>query len=60
MLELGLIGLIVLALNIYAIFQTMLSNASGLAKVLWTLLILLMPVLGFILWLIFGPRDARV
>ncbi len=59
MLELGFFGLLLLALNIYAIFQVMNSHASGLAKVLWTLLILLMPVLGFILWLIFGPRDQR-
>jgi len=59
MLELGFLGLLVLALNIYAIFQVMMSRASGLAKVLWTLLILIMPVLGFILWLIFGPRERR-
>lgn len=59
MLELGFFGLLLLALNIYAIFQVMNSRASGLGKVLWTLLILIMPVLGFILWLLFGPRDRR-
>jgi hypothetical protein len=59
MLELGFLGLLVLALDIYAIFQVMMSRASPLAKVLWTLLILLMPVLGFVIWLIFGPRAPR-
>jgi hypothetical protein len=27
--------------------------------VLWTVLVILLPVLGFILWLIFGPRTNR-
>jgi hypothetical protein len=38
------------------IFQ---SNASTDRKVLWTVLVILLPVLGFILWLIFGPRTNR-
>lgn len=59
MLEIGFFGLLVLALDIYAIFQVMNARASGTAKVLWTLLILIMPVLGFLLWLLFGPRDRR-
>ncbi len=58
-MEYGLLGLIVLALDIYAIFQVMTSRASGLAKVLWTLLILVLPVLGFIIWLLAGPRQNR-
>lgn len=59
MLEIGFFALVILAIDIYAIFQVMNSRASGLAKVLWTLLILLMPLLGLIIWAIFGPRDAR-
>lgn len=52
-----LIGLIVLVLDIYAIYQTLTSGASTLAKVVWTLAIILLPVLGFIAWLIAGPRG---
>jgi hypothetical protein len=26
--------------------------------VLWALIVILLPVIGFILWLIFGPRGA--
>jgi hypothetical protein len=33
------------------------SNASTGSKVLWTVLILLLPVLGLILWLLFGPKG---
>ncbi len=59
-MEYGLLGLIILALDIYAIYQTLTSAASTLAKVLWTLAIVILPVLGFIAWLIAGPRGGSV
>jgi hypothetical protein len=52
----GLLGLIILIANIYAIVKTIQSGASTGAKVLWIVLILLLPVLGLILWLLFGPK----
>ena len=57
-MEYGLFGLIVLVANIYAIIQVFTSAASTGAKVLWTLLILILPVVGFIVWLIAGPRGS--
>jgi hypothetical protein len=51
----GFLGLIWLALTIYAIVKIVGSTAGTGSKVLWILLILLLPVLGLILWLIFGP-----
>ncbi|PVA10645.1 hypothetical protein DC366_07090 [Pelagivirga sediminicola] len=57
-MEYGIFGLIVLVLDIYAIYQTLTSSASTLAKVIWTLVIFFLPVLGFIAWLIAGPRGA--
>jgi hypothetical protein len=60
MLELGgLGGLIVLALAIWAIVSIVGSSASTGAKVLWCLLVIVLPLLGFLLWLFFGPRSAR-
>lgn len=59
-MEYGLFGLLVLIADIYAIYQVFTSNASTLAKVLWTLAIVLLPVLGLIIWLIAGPRGAAV
>ena len=53
----SLIGLIILALDIWAIINVFKSGASTGAKVLWILLILLLPVLGLILWAIAGPRG---
>ncbi|SIT90326.1 Phospholipase_D-nuclease N-terminal [Yoonia rosea] len=54
----GLGGLIILALNIWAIISIIGSGASTGSKVLWTLLVLVLPVIGFIIWLIAGPRSA--
>ncbi|OAN73416.1 hypothetical protein A8B82_02625 [Sulfitobacter sp. EhC04] len=58
-MEYGLFGLIVLIADIYAIYQVLTSGVSTLAKIVWTIVILLLPVLGFIAWLIFGPRGNR-
>lgn len=53
----GILGLIVLALNIYAIVKIVGSGASAAAKVLWILVILFLPVVGLILWFLFGPSK---
>ena len=56
-MEYGLLGLLVLIADIYAIYQVLTSSASALAKIVWTILILALPVVGFIIWLIAGlPR----
>ena len=53
----GLLGLIVLVLDIWAIVKTLdSSNTTGI-KVFWVLLILMLPVLGFILWLLFSSKT---
>lgn len=58
-LELGLLGLILLGFVVYALFHIIGSYASPLAKTLWTIGILVFPFLGFIAWLLFGPRAPR-
>jgi len=54
----GFFGLIVLILDVWAIVSIIGSRASTGSKVLWTVLVILLPVLGFIIWLIAGPRGA--
>ena len=49
--------MVILALNIWAIINVIKSSAGVGAKVLWILLILLLPVLGLIIWAIAGPRG---
>ncbi|GJL72861.1 MAG: hypothetical protein NMNS01_20600 [Nitrosomonas sp.] len=51
----GFFGLILLVLNVWAIVKVAQSSASTGSKVLWIVLILLLPVLGLILWFFLGP-----
>jgi hypothetical protein len=53
----GLIGLLILAADIWAIVSVAQSAASTGKKVLWILLVLILPVLGLILWFLLGPRG---
>jgi len=54
----GLFGLILLVADVWAIVKTVQSGASTGAKVLWIVLILILPLLGLILWLIAGPKGS--
>lgn len=51
----GLFGLIILIADIWAIIKTVDSHTTTGTKVMWVVVILLLPVLGLILWLLFGP-----
>jgi len=53
----GIGGLIILILDVYAIVKLMGSSASTGVKVGWTVAILLLPLLGVILWFLFGPKG---
>jgi len=60
MMELtGIGGFILLILDLWALISVIGSSASTGKKVLWALLIILLPLLGFILWLILGPRANK-
>ncbi len=56
-MEYGFLGVLILAADIYALINIWGSGTSGGAKLLWTLLILLLPVLGFIIWFFAGPKG---
>lgn len=52
----GLLGLLVLIADVWAIVNVINSSASTGAKVLWVVLILVLPLVGLIIWLLAGPR----
>ncbi|MFL4471764.1 PLD nuclease N-terminal domain-containing protein [Tateyamaria armeniaca] len=54
----GIGGLILLGLTLWAVISIIGSNAGTGAKVLWCLFVIVLPVIGFIVWLIAGPRGA--
>ena len=56
----GLGGLLILILDIWAIIAIVSSAESIGKKVLWVLLVLILPLIGFIIWLIAGPRGGKM
>jgi succinate dehydrogenase/fumarate reductase cytochrome b subunit len=55
----GLWGILVLIADIWAIINIAQSSASNGKKVLWIVLVLLLPVVGVIVWFFIGPRGGR-
>jgi hypothetical protein len=55
----GIVGFIILVADIWAIVNVVSAPASTGAKVLWILLILILPLLGLLIWLFAGPRTSR-
>lgn len=55
-MEYGVIGLIILILDIYALIQVFGSSASNGTKLIWVLAILFLPVIGLVAWWFIGPK----
>jgi len=55
----GLLGLIILIADVWAIVKTIGSSTSTGGKVFWVVLVLILPVLGVIIWLVAGPRAVK-
>lgn len=53
----GLFGFIILVLDVWAIVKTVQSGKSTGWKVFWIVLIIVLPIVGLILWLLFGRGD---
>ena len=54
----GILGLIILVADIWAIVSTFQSRTTTGKKVFWVVLVLILPVFGFILWLLAGPKSG--
>jgi Phospholipase_D-nuclease N-terminal len=55
----SLIGLVVLVLDVVALVKLLQSGANAGTKILWALLIILLPVLGMILYFVMGPGRNK-
>ena len=53
----GLLGLVILIADIWAIIQVFNSSVSTAAKLGWSLLILVLPIIGLAIWFFMGPRP---
>ena len=57
--DFGILGLIHLALVIYAMIQIFGSSASMGSKILWTLIVAIFPLVGLIIWFFMGPGTPK-
>jgi hypothetical protein len=55
----GFWGLLVLIGDVWAVINILQSTADTGKKVLWTVIVLVFPVLGFLVWLFAGPRTQK-
>jgi len=52
-------GVLVLAADIWAIINIFQSPVSNEKKLIWTIAVVLLPVLGLVLWFFLGPRNSK-
>jgi len=55
----GLLGLLILVADVWAILNVFQSSESTGTKALWIVLVLVLPVLGFVIWYFAGPKSSR-
>ena len=56
----GILGVLILAGDIWAILNIFQSSGSNEKKLLWILVVVLLPLLGLILWFFLGPRNRKM
>ena len=54
-----LLGIVLLGLDIWAVLNIAQSTVSNGKKVLWILLVVLLPVAGLIAWYLLGPKSNK-
>ncbi|HTM95760.1 MAG TPA: PLD nuclease N-terminal domain-containing protein [Croceibacterium sp.] len=55
-----ILGIVILALDIWALMNVWQSGTSDGAKIGWTIGVIIFPVLGFLVWILAGPKQARI
>ena len=56
-IEVGLLGLIWLIIVVWAIVRTAQARVGLVVRMLWILILLVFPVIGFLFWLFLGPKG---
>lgn len=54
-MEGGVIGLLILIADIYAIIKIVQSSAPTTNKVIWVVIVMLLPLVGVVAWYLIGP-----
>lgn len=54
-----IISVILLCCVLYAVVQVATSGETTVNKVVWILLIAVLPLIGFVIWMVAGPRTHK-
>ena len=57
--DFGIFGLIHLAIWVYAVIQIFNSSANDGEKVLWIIIVAVLPLVGVIVWYLMGPGSPK-
>jgi hypothetical protein len=55
----GIWGLLVLIADIWAIVNILQSGVKTEVKILWVVIVALLPVIGVVIWYFIGPKSGR-
>ena len=55
----AVLGILHFLLWVYSVIRILGSNASTGDKVLWILVVLILPLVGLLIWLFLGPGSPR-
>ncbi len=55
----GILGFLILVGDIWAIINILGSREDNVKKLVWILLVVLLPVLGLVIWFLAGPKSSR-
>ena len=53
----GILGVLILIGDVWALINILQSSAANDKKLLWVVVVVLLPLLGLILWFFLGPRN---
>ncbi len=56
----GILGLILLLADIFAIIKIAQSSASTGLKIVWIAIVLILPLVGLIIRFLMGPGDKKI
>ena len=54
----GILGVLILLADVWAILNIFQSASTTGSKALWIVLVLVLPLLGVIIWYFAGPRES--
>jgi hypothetical protein len=53
----GILGVLILVGDIWALINILQSSVENGKKLLWVVVVVLLPLVGLILWFFMGPRN---